>query len=161
MPHRTRWAPSSPHRVGRVDPVGQCREVFVVKSESLSDRIEVDEVQHGGVREAAVQQFHQCAERSEEGVRRPKGPVGESVGEVWGAGHGGLVGVSPRAGGRAQNGFDERCELVEPRAEHHDVVLSQSGIICQEVQDLITQHLDLSGVAVAGVDLYRPVGNRG
>ena len=70
MPHRARWAPSRPQRVlAVVDPVGQRREVVVLEPESLPDGTEVGEIEHGGVREAAVEQFHQGAERAEEWER--------------------------------------------------------------------------------------------
>ena len=62
---------------------------------------------------------------------------------------------------RAERRLDQRRERLDVRAHDDDVARFEGGVVGEQADDHLAQHLDLAGAAVAGVDLDRAVARRG
>ena len=66
--------------------------------------------------------------------------------------------LGARSGRCPEPGLDKRCELVDRWRDDDDVLFGEGRIVSEELEDDVTQDLDLTGLAVTGVDLDRAVG---
>ena len=64
---------------------------------------------------------------------------------------------SSTPGRRAERGLDQRRERLDVGAHHDDVARFEGGVVGEQADDHLAQHLDLARAAVAGVDLDGPV----
>ena len=159
----------APPHVGGLHPLPDHRQLVVVEPESLTDRAEGQELQHGVGVESTSHQWEQGRRRAQHRIGGPDGAVGEPVAERGCTGsvdlgdhgrrEGGVRRGRRRGCGRpAERRLDQGGEAVEGRAQHHDVVLGEvrprSG---EQVEQGVPQDLDLAGGAEAGVELDRVV----
>ncbi len=57
-----------------------------------------------------------------------------------------------------EGGVDERRVRLDIGAHDDDVAWLESGVVAEQVQQALAEHLDLPGGSVAGVDHHGPVG---
>ena len=153
---------------GRRGPIGpRCRtthllhpaEIVVVEPEPAPDRLAAGEIEHLGGRQPGGGQVEQLGRPrrgpgwSGAASGRPAGPAGRGVGPRPGRRR--LVVVVDVAG--AEGGVDERRERLDVGAHHDDVAGLEAGVLGEQVQDGVAEDLDLTGPAVAGVDLKAAV----
>ncbi len=147
-------AVEAPAHVGPGDPIRDGPEGVVVEVEALADRRQRNELQHLRGCEPARDQREERVERREDRVRLAQGAVRDTV-EEPGRGAARYLGRPLRRGPEA--GFHQWCELVDRRGEHDDVLLAERRVVGKQMEDRVTQHLDLADLPVARVHLDRTV----
>ena len=169
----------------RVDPVVEAVEVVVVEAEAAAHRGRTRQVEHLTAGEATAGQDDETRRELQERIRLPRRPIGQTHPESmcrvsrarqigrcsciggWtdgsrtDGGVGGLPALVASLGGQeraqAEAGVDERREGLDIRTHDEDVARLQTRIVGEEARDDIAQDVDLSGRAVARMDLHRAV----
>ncbi len=139
------------------DPLLHPADVVVVESKAPPDRLAVGEIEQLGGGDPIVGELEQQRDDAEHGVRLTQAPIGEAHPEV---------GQAPALGGRitvlvvlvaasagSERGLDERRDRLDVRAHDDHVARLERRVTLEQVEDRVTDHLDLTRTAVAGVDL--------
>ena len=93
-------------------------------------------------------------DNAEDRVGLAQGSVGQPDPQIGWADRGGAAVVLVLiAIAGTEGGVDERGERLDVRAHHDDVAGFEGGVLVEPVQDGVADDLDLTGPAVAGVDL--------
>ena len=141
-----------PTDAGRGDPLLHPGQVVVVDPEAAPDRFAAGEIEHLGRRQAGGRQVEQFGDDAEHRVGLAQGSVGQPDPQIgWAADGGDVLVVIAIAG--TERGVDERGERLDVRAHHDHVAGFEGGVLGEPVQDGVAHDLDLTGPAVAGVDL--------
>ncbi len=158
----------APAHAGGADPLLGAGEVVVVETEAPAHRVTPGEIEHLGGGEAGVGQGQQLGDHAQQRVGLAQGAVGEAHPQVGTGRVAGVVGTGrvgavldvvhvAGAGAGAEGGVDERGEGLDVGAHDDDVPGLERLVLGQDVEDGVTQHLDLAGLAVAAVDLHAAV----
>ena len=147
-------APADP-RLG--DPLLDARDVVVVEAEAAAHGAAAGEVDDLGRGQAAVGEDEQLGDDAEDRVGLSQRAVGEAHAQV---GRPADVVVTRRLAERlgAERGVDQRGERLDVRAHDDDVARLERGVVGEEVEEGVAQHLDLTRPAVARVHLHAAVG---
>ncbi len=127
------------------DPV----QVVRAEAEPLPYRGTARQIQHRARLDPAGRQVQHLGQQGQLGVGLAHRAVREPDREL-------LTGVGRRRPGsdrRTEGTGDQRCVGLDVRAHHQDVAQLQRGVVGQQAQDDLAQHLHLAGAAVTGVDL--------
>ena len=149
----------APPDAGVADPPGHRREVVVVEAEAAPDRPARREVEHLARGEAPAGEADDAVGDVEQGVGGPQRPVGQPYPQPVGGVGVDAVGVSAvlaEAEGRA----DERRIGLDVGAHDEHVARLEGGVVVEQPDEHLAQHLDLPGRPVARVDLDRAVVGR-
>ncbi len=143
-----RWfVVESPADAGADRPVAQPLELVVVEPEPLPDGRRAGEVEHLAGGEPGGAELEQLGQHGEQGIGLPQRAVGEADAQL-GCWVGGVVLAADREGGR-----DDRGERLDVRAHDEHVARLEGGVVGEQADDHLAEHLDLPGAAVAGVHL--------
>ena len=140
-----------PTDAGLLDPAGDRLEVVVGQTEAAAHRVGGDQVEHGTRLGTATSEVEQRAQHREQRVGLGQRPVGEAHLEE-------LAGVAARDGRtHAERRLDQRGVGLDVGAHHQDVARLERGVVGQQPEQHLAQHLDLAGRAVARVHLHAAV----
>ena len=162
-----------------LDPVGHAVEVVIGEAEPASDRGRLRQVEHLAGREPTAGEDDEARRELQERIRLPRCAVGEShpqpVCRVAVRGHRPHPGRTGRRAGRSvdrvayrallrgqqcpetEARVHERGEGLDVGTHDEDVARLEGGVVREQPGDDVAEHVDLSGGAVTGVDLDRPV----
>ena len=129
------------------DPAAQPVELVVVEAEPLPYGDPAGQVEHLARGDSCCAELEQVAQDLEQGVGLSEAAVGDADPEP-GGGVGGVV-----LGAEGERGGDQRRERLDVGAHDQDVARLEGVVCCEQAEDDLSQDLDLSGTAVAGVDL--------
>ena len=113
------------------------------------------QVEHLGGGEPGVGEVEQPGDHREHRVGLPQRPVGEPDPQPRVRGGGAAAASSSTA--RRRPPRSSGCVGLDVRAHHHDVARLQGGVVGEQPEQHLAQHLDLALPPVAGVHLHRPV----
>ncbi len=145
-----------PADAGAGDPPLEPAEVIVVEREPPADGLAVCQVQHRRGGHPSGDEVEQRAHRAENRIGLPDGSVGKADAEAGRMRTVVVFGVLLDAPG-AEGGRDQRREVLDVGAHDQHVAGLERLVVGEEPQDAVAQHLDLTGAAVAGVDLHAAV----
>ena len=137
----------APADAGADGPVAQPLELVVVEPEPLPYRGGAGEVEHLAGGEPGGAELEQLGEHGEQRVGLAQRAVGEPDTEPGRRVRGVVLGAD-REGGR-----DDRGEGLDVRAHDEHVARLEGGVVGEQADDDLAEHLDLPGAAVAGVHL--------
>ena len=140
------------------DPVLEPCEVVVVEAEMTPDGRTSGQVENLGRGHPAARHVEEPRDDAEQRVDLTDRAVGQAHPEIR------MVGIALTdfvlIGMRVERGVDERRVSLDVRAHDEYVAWFEIGVILEQVQDRMAEHLDLAGPAVTRVDLDAPVRRR-
>ena len=150
-----RRAVDPPADAGLGDPPGDPGEIVVGETEPEPAGVLGRQVEDVGRGRPATGELDQGGRDGEQRVGAGQGPVGEpdpeSVRRVPSA-----VSVVDHVG-EPEPGRDQRREGLDVGAHHEDVAGLEGGVVVEQPDEHLAQHVDLAGRAVAGVHLQAVV----
>ena len=148
-----------PADAGLLDPRGDGVEVVVRQPEPASDRLDRHEVEHPAGLGASVGEVEQDAGHGEQRVglgertgRRAAPAAGARGARSWSGRS------SPPTLPEPERRLDERGVGLDVGAHDEDVARLERGIVGEQAEQRLAEHLDLTGRAVAGVHLHAAIG---
>jgi hypothetical protein len=141
----------APADAGSGGPLAQPLEVVVVEPEALPHCRRAGEVEHLRGGDARRAQVEQQREHRQQRVGLPERAVGEAHPQPCG-------GVRCRVlRAQGEGGGDQRREGLDIGAHDEDVARLERGVVGEQAEDDLAQHLHLSRAAVARVHLHAAV----
>ena len=137
----------APADAGRADPVGDAGEVVVVEREPAAYDVGACQVEHLAGGDPAAGQLDQPGGDPEQGVGARQRPVGEPHPQPVGG-----VAVLDHAL-EPEPGRDQRRVGLDVGAHDEDVARLEGGVVVEQPDQHLAEHVDLARRAVAGVDL--------
>ena len=132
-------------------PAGDALEVVVGEAEPRPHRGGLREVEHLAGGDAAARQAEQLAGDAEQRVGLDERAVGEAHPQPVRR----VCAVHDVA--EPEVCVDQRCVGLDVRAHHQDVARFQRGIVGEQAEQNLAEHVDLAGRTVAAVHLDGPV----
>ena len=149
-------AVEAPPHAGLGHPTGDPGEVVVVQPEPSAADVEPDQVEHLAGPRPPGREAHQRQGDREQGVGAAQRAVGQPHPEVVSG-----VTAGPGSGGdhvgETEAGLDQGGVGLDVGAHHHDVARLEGGVVLEQPDQHLAQHLDLACRAVAGVHLHTAV----
>ena len=161
------WSPNGaavlgvvrPADAGLLDPRGDGVEVVVRQPEPASDRFDRHEIEHPARLGTPVGEVEQDAGDREQRVRLGERTVGEPdlqpVPRVPGRG---LAGRR-RDAAQPERRLDERGVGLDVGAHDEDVARLERGVVVEQAEQRLAEHLDLTGRTVTRVHLHAAIGS--
>jgi hypothetical protein len=144
----------TPADTGGDHPSRDGGEIVVVEAEHPADRRSRRQVEDFGCRHPPAGQLEQARDDSEQRVHLSYRPIGQPHLQVRVLG----VRCGRRVALRIEHGVDQRGVSLDVRAHDQNVTRFEVLVLLKQMEDRVTQDLDLSGSAVAGVDLDAAIG---
>ena len=134
----------SPPDARLVHPFLEAKQILVAEPEPTAHRLAAGQVEHLGGGEPRRRQLEHFRQDRHDRVGLAERAVGEADLEC--------VGRVVRHVVAAERRLNQRSERLDVGTHDDDVAGLESGIVLEQVQDGVAQHLDLAAPAVAGVD---------
>ena len=141
-----------------LDPCADRLEVVVAEPEPAAHGPGGAEVEHPAGLGPSASDAEQAVDDGEQGVGLRKRPVGEPDLEPVAGMPLAPNSTSTAGTAEAEGRLDERCVGLDVGAHHQHVTRLERGIVGEQTEDHLPQHLDLAGVPVAGMHLHAAVG---
>ncbi len=142
----------APADTGLLHPRGDALDVLVGEHEPLPHGRARQQVHDLRRADPGAGELEHVGQQREQGVRLAQGAVGDADAQRPARVRAGTLVLLD-----AERRGDERGERLHVRAHHHDVPRLEGGVVRQQADDDLAQHLDLTRAAVAGVHLHAAV----